>query len=371
MQILIIANNKIVFGRELRNELLLRGFHVSLLDFQTLELIDDKNNKNYKYYNMFKWLNRIPKLRMFFRMILIGKILSENNYDIINIHFSRWYYLLIIKVLLKRKYIITIYGSDFYRTSKIIKKIKKALYKYAKAITFTNPLTMKSFVKFYDDFEEKSYVCRFGLKTLEYIDKIRNINKRELKNKAGFNKDKIIVTCGYNSTIEQQHEKIIENILKLPLEIRKKIQFIFPMTYGDDVNKEKIKNILREANLDYIVLEEFLYGEENALIKLASDIMINLLKTDSFSGSMQEYLYANNIVITGSWLPYNVLDEAGIQHVKIDNIDELSQVLANIIDKGIESFDVSKNPKIISHFSLWENTINSWINVFKNVSLSE
>ncbi len=169
---------------------------------------------------------------------------------------------------------------------------------------------------------------------------------------------------GYNSSKEQQHDKIIENILKLPKNLLERIQFIFPMTYGDDVHKEKIKNMLNQTNLDYIVLEEFLYGDNNANIKLASDIMINILETDSFSGSMQEFLYANNIIITGSWLPYEVFDNEGIQYVKIDDISELYLELKKVIDSDIQTFDTSKNKNIISKLSLWKNTIESWIDVY-------
>lgn len=364
LKILIIANSKVVFGKELKSELINKDCDIYLLDFESLSLYDKKHNENTKYTNLFNKYKSIPKISMFFRMMYIKKIIQDNNYNIVNIHISRWFYLIILPWLIKQKLVITFYGSDFYRTSNLIKNIQNPLYKAADAITFTNPLTKKSFIKYYKKFENKSYVCRFGLKTLEFIDKNRDINKEELRKSLGYDLEKIIVTCGYNSTKEQQHEKIINNLIKLPKEILKKVQFIFPMTYGDNINKEKIKVILEQVNLDYIILEEFLYGDDNANIKLASDIMINMLETDSFSGSMQEFLYANNIVITGSWLPYEVFDNAGIQYVKIDDISELYLELKKVIDSDIQTFDTSKNKNIISKLSLWSNTIESWVNAY-------
>lgn len=364
MKILIIANSKVVFGKELKSELISKNCDIHLVDFESLLLYDKKHNKNMKYTNLFNKYKSIPKISMFFRMMYIKKIIQENKYNIVNIHISRWFYLIILPWLIKQKLVITFYGSDFYRTSNFIKNIQKLLYKKAHVITFTNPLTKNSFIEYYKDFKNKSYVCRFGLKTLEFIDKNRDINKKELRKYLGYDLEKIIVTCGYNSTKEQQHEKIINNLIKLPKEILEKAQFVFPMTYGDIIHKEKIKSILNQTNLDYIVLEEFLYRDDNANIKLASDIMINILETDSFSGSMQEFLYANNIIITGEWLPYEVFDNAGIHYVKIDDINELYLELKKVIDSDIQTFDTSKNKNIISELSLWSNTIESWLDAY-------
>lgn len=364
MKILIIANSNVVFGKELKNELINKAFDVSLLDFESLTLYDKSNNENSIYTNLFRKYKSIPKLSMFFRMMYIKKVIKENDFDIVNIHISRWFYLIILSWLSKQKLVITFYGSDFYRTSNFIKKVQTVLYKKADAITFTNPLTKKSFIEYYKTYEDKSYICRFGLKTLNFIDKNRDISKKELRKSLGYDIEKIIITCGYNSTKGQQHEKIIKNLVKLPKKLLRKIQFVFPMTYGDNINKEKVKSILKLTNLDYIVLEDFLYGDNNANIKLASNIMINMLETDSFSGSMQEFLYANNIIITGSWLPYEVFDNAGIQYIKIDDIDELYSQLEKVIDEDVKTFDTSKNINIISELSLWNNTIESWQDVY-------
>ncbi|WWW10889.1 glycosyltransferase [Arcobacter cryaerophilus gv. pseudocryaerophilus] len=214
MRILIIANSKDVFGKELKNELLNKNLDVNLLDFGTLEMFDKNNSEDKRYSKLLEKFKNISKLSMLFRLWYIKSIIKENDFDIINIHVSRWFYLIILPWLLKQKLIVTFYGSDFYRTSNFIKNIQKPLYKKANAITFTNPLTKNSFLEYYKDFENKSHVCRFGLKTLEFIDKNRGINKKVLRELLGYDLEKIIVTCGYNSTKEQQHGKIVENILK-------------------------------------------------------------------------------------------------------------------------------------------------------------
>lgn len=367
MKRLLIANASSIFAKELRAELFSKGLDTYLLDFESLRLFDDKNSEIKKYANRFSKYENIPKISMLMRMLIIKELLREHGFDVINIHYSRWYYLIILKELARSKLIVTFYGSDFYRVSDKIKNIQKPLYKKADALTFTNPLTKESFLEYYGDFESKSFVCRFGLKTLDYIDKNRDKDKAEIKKELGYDETKIIVTCGYNSSKAQQHKKIIEHILKLPNDMLKKVQFIFPLTYGDMPYKEEVRSILKSTDLDYIILEDYLYEDNNAYIKPASDIMINILQSDSFSGSMQEFLYAGNVVITGSWLPYGVFDKEGIKYLKIDKSDDLSDKLMQIVQnlevykKGLDT-----NRDIIYNLSSWKSNIQNWIDIYED-----
>ena len=366
MKILLIVNSSIVFGNELKEALGTSSFDTYLLDFESLELlhqgkIDRSISKKFDKYK------KIPKLHMLYRLYFINKFLKSESFDIVNIHYSRWVYVWILKTLKQSKLIITFYGSDFYRVSNSIKNIQKKLYGKADAISFTNSLTRDAFVKYFNSFEEKSLVCRFGLKTLDYIDKNREKEKTKIRKILGYSKEKIIVTCGYNATSAQQHKKIIDALMKVNEEVLEKIEFVFPMTYGNMAYKEEIKSILKVSGLRYLVLEEFLYEDDNAYVKLASDIMINVLETDSFSGSMQEFLYAQNYVITGSWLPYELFDKEGIVYSKIDTLDELGNTLVWQINNMNTKEDLEKNRDVIYKLSSWKNNISSWVQMYENV----
>jgi len=365
LKILIIANSTIVFGKELKSELEKKGKEVCLLDFESLSL-QCKKDIDTSYSDLFLRYKQLPKLHMFFRLYFMAKLIKRENFDLVNIHYIRWVYIFLLPVLTKSRFVATFYGSDFYRSSNLVKRIQRLIYKQADALTFTNPLTKEAFTQYYKGYEEKSYVCRFGLKTLDYIDKNRQRQKEELRDTLGYSTSKIIVTCGYNATRAQQHKKIIEELVLLEELNLNKIQFVFPMTYGDMLYKEEIKNLLRKSGLDYVVLEEFLYEDDNAYVKLASDIMINLLETDSFSGSMQEFLYANNYVITGSWLPYEVFDKEGIVYYKLDFTRQLNRKLVDVLEAIDQDKDtLANNPSIISRLSSWKNNINNWIDVYE------
>ncbi len=364
MKTLLIAHSSTVFGRETFKKLKESGIDICMLDFETLKFFDGDNNIEDSYAKSFEKYLKLPKIHMIFRMYFIGKFLSCNSFKAINIHFVYVFYILIYTILAKHNLILTIYGSDFYRMNGFKRWIQKFLYKKAKTITFTNVLSQKSFIEYYGAFEEKLRVCRFGLETLDFIDSNRTKNVLEIKQILGYSQTKTIVSCGYNSTKAQQHEEIIKNILMLDPEIINKIQFIFPMTYGDKFYKESIKNILSKTNIDYLVLEDFLYEDQNAYIKLASDIMINVLKTDSFSGSMQEFLYANNIVITGSWLPYDLFDKSGIVYYKVDSINQISTKLTEVVSE-LNKKNTAPNIPIIYGLSSWKNNIKSWVEVYE------
>lgn len=370
MKVLLIASAEDVFGRGLQCQLLERNINASLLDFGSLVLIDENEKRITKYVELYLGIRVFLKIKMFLRMWIIKKIIQESNPDIINIHVSRWFYLMILPWIKRRGLIITFYGSDFYRTSALVKRIQTILYSNADAITFTNPITRSSFLDFYKDFYHKSYVCRFGLDALDFIDKNKKLEKMDLKRKVGFSTNKIIVTCGYNSTKAQQHEKVIYTVLKLPATILEKFQFIFPLTYGDQDWKIRVKKILNATELDYICLENFLHADQNAYIKIASDIMINTLETDSFSGSMQEYLYANNVVMAGAWLPYDVFDKAGVKYIRVKDFNEINTWLADIARMGVSNFDTVGNDEVIGKLSRWPCVIDSWLDVYVNVNQS-
>jgi len=370
MRVLILGNTSSVFPKELRDELSKKAIKASLLDNKTLELFLDGLSVDRSYLLKFKKYRNIPKVNVLVKLFLIGKIIKYNNFDVVNIHYSFWQaiILLILFRKLNVKFIITFYGSDFYRSSLKMKKKQTLLYRLANALTFTNPVTKEEFVNLYHDFEEKSYVCRFGLKTLDYIDKNREKSKAHIKKHLNYKIDKVIVTCGYNATKAQQHEKIINELSSLDANLLSKIQFIFPLTYGDERNRDRVKNLLKESELDYLVLDKFLYEDDNAYIKLGSDIMINVLQTDSFSGSMQEFLYAENIVITGKWLPYTVLDNHGIKYIKIDQIENALGSKLNYAVENISSLkkELEININIVSRLSSWNNTIDRWLDTFEN-----
>lgn len=365
--ILIVANSKDAFGRPLLFNLLKRGVGATLVDFESLDLIEQDNTFSNEYSKKMPSLTLGRKWRMLWRLYYLVKLLNSRDYDVINIHISRWFYILIYPFVNWSRVVITIYGSDFNGVSMVQSWLMKLIYRKVSKITFTNEILLDKFNQSNAYAAGKTKICRFGLDGLEYVDKNRSLCKADIRKSIGYSENKYIVTCGYNSSIEQQHFRIIDSLKKMPPGITTRCQFVFPLTYGDFIYRDKVKKYLSNSGLDFIILENYLVRDDNAKIKLASDMMLNLLEKDSFSGSMQEFIYAGNLVIVGSWLPYNVLDDAGLTYFKIDQVEEVSGKIQELMDRVLDEFEIDRNVEIIASLSSWDCVIDSWISIYRSV----
>lgn len=299
----------------------------------------------------------------------IKKIQKLKFYDVIHIHYVTPLFAKYAKQLKSKceKLIVTIWGSDYYRSDYQVRQLQKILYDEADLITFDNEETMEDFIKFYgNNFINKTTVNRFGLTALEYIDKIRNINKEILKEQYEIPKNSIVVTCGYNATKAHNHIQIIQELNKIKEKLPNNLFFIFPMTYGKEQEYIiEVKELLNKCGFKYKILEDFMNFDEVALYTKITDIMIQVQTTDTLSASMQEQIYSGNIVITGEWLPYKILENKKIFFIKVNKFDELGNKLIEIIN-NLEYYKekCKDNPEKIYKLSSWNETIYSWYNSY-------
>lgn len=287
----------------------------------------------------------------------IRELVKLHQYDIVHIHYARYWISGWIKDF-PGKVIVTIWGSDFYRASAIALKLMRSLFQKAHTITFPSQKMSDDFAKAYDT-RPKHKIVRFGLEAFEYIDMKRTGMKRTDR--------KINITIGYNRTVAQQHLLILGELKKINSEILKDIRIIIPFTYGplDKEYREEIENSLKELEVEYIFIEEFLEDEAVAELRLESDIMIQLQPTDAFSGSMQEYMYADNVVITGSWLPYDDMKKKGIFFEEIEKMEDLSDKLVYVISRYNElKAKCENNIRLLNSISGWDSNINEWMNLY-------
>jgi hypothetical protein len=325
--------------------------------------------KNFYYTYTNSILTRIPKIKgAIIRLMIIFALLRfKKKYDIVHIQFinDNIIYFNIFRKFAS-KVIISVWGSDFYKAKGMNLWLKKRILKNADIITFANDQTKDDFLKKIST-DAQYKICRFGLLPLEYIETI-NSSKMESKKFLNIPENNTVITIGYNLNKNQQHIKIIEEIEKLKSNsCFSDLLFILPLTYPEDKYnyKSEIKNHLNKSGINYRLIEDFLPETDNAHLRNASDIMIQLQISDQLSGAMQEYLYTENLVITGSWLPYKVLIDNEINMILLNSISELSSVL----DKSISNLEnlkqsLSKNRKIIMKLSSWRENVKYWIELY-------
>lgn len=301
---------------------------------------------------------------------LTDKINLIEKYDIIHIHFLSPFYGFVAKQIRKKcdKIIVTIWGSDYYRTTQDERQFQKNIFEIADNINFGNENTLIDFNDYYNQiYNDKLSVCRFGLIQLEYIKAFINDDKVKLRDTLSLPENSIVITCGYNASPAQNHLSIIESILKVKNQLPTNCYFLFPMTYGDKELVISVRKRLGESGINYRIYNEFLSEEDTAKLRLVSDIMIQVQTTDQLSGSMQEYLYAENVIITGSWLPYSVFKNKGIYFIDVDKVEDVGNKLVDSI-RNLHSlrYKCSSNKEIIWNMTSWEKAINNWINVYKS-----
>ena len=325
--------------------------------------------KIYKSYSLNSFIQKLPLIRKYYNQWQYTSNFKQikEHYDIIHIHYVDAFASCLINEIKKKgkKLILSFWGSDFYRANEKIRKKLKNLVIIADAITFTNPKMKNDFFEYYGNMNTSVEIVRFGLEPLEFLKKLKAA-KSESRRILGFPDDHIIVTIGYNSSPAQQHIEIIESIKEVTNKLPGNVFFVFPLTYGPKGKHiEELKTILKNSGLKHKLLLEYMPDEKVAHLRNAGDIMIQLQTTDQFSGSMQEHMFTSNVVITGSWLPYDVLEENGVYFRKINKVQEVgSDLLYCVNNLEAEQSKTKSNKEIIYSLSSWPVNINSWVKLY-------
>ena len=209
-------------------------------------------------------------------------------------------------------------------------------------------------------------LCRFGLAPLDILQEL-TATKAECKIKLNWNVAKLAMTIGYNLSPFQNHLNILKQFENEEIqELKDRIQLVIPITYPKNERyKTQILEKLNQLPFEYVFYDAFLDDETIAYIRKASDLMIQLQVTDQFSGSMQEHLFTRNIVITGSWLPYDTIKKRGGWFIEIGNFEDLKAALPDLIN-NFEKYEqkTAPNPRVVSELSSWEKNIKDWISLY-------
>ena len=318
-------------------------------------------------------LMRIPKVRgLFIGRYRHGVLLNlAGRYDIIDIHFfSSYYDKLIVQLREQGKRIkITIWGSDFYRAdSKRIEEMRE-IFKLVNSIQLETEQVAEDLLDVFSEFKGKIAIANFGNVQLGIIDALlENNGKSTLRKKLGIPRDSIVISCGTNGSEGHQHSEIIRHIDRLPAKIKEKLFLLFPMNYGGDREYiSLIESKLKSLGLPYMLLEGFLPKEEFSKYVVLGDIVLSIQKSDSLSSAILEYLYANAILISGEWLPYQVLRNRGIEYmtVSMETITETIAYAVENIELIHKQFENNRNS--VSEFSSWNKAIPRWVDIYRKL----
>ncbi len=296
------------------------------------------------------------------------------SYDVCHIHSLDATYGPLIGILSKKAkhIVISVYGSELYDSLwKYFRILQRQLIDRAEVITFTNPRTSIDFLKVFGDrYRTKIRVIGLGTTPLEKINELIDEPRTDSRVKLGLPQNSIVVTCGYCGQSLHQHLKMLASIRNVSPSLPDNLFLVFPMTYGATPEyRNLVMRALADSGFRYKIFDMFMSDDDVARLRRATDIMINVPETDQFSGSMQEHVYAGNVVINGSWLPYDLLYDNGVFALKATTVDEVGLLLVN----AIENYQVlaarsQKGKDAIWALTSWEANTPKWIELYRELA---
>jgi hypothetical protein len=259
---------------------------------------------------------------------------------------------------------LNIGGSDFYRANTEERNFKKKLIQCADKVTAETTGIIQDVEMYYKDVvHNKIGLLPFGIEVLDFMHFVKQEDQYRFKKDHHISQNKLVVTCGHNAAKEHQHMAIIDALCALPKEIKEKITCVFPMTYpsGMDTYIDEVHSRMQGTDIDYVILTDFMDFQEMAEYAMISDIMIHVQTTDQLSSTMLEELYAESIVIAGSWLPYQSLHEKGIYFLDVNTIPDSTDIMKDVVTHVEAYRDKCKgNKKIVWEHSSWDELAPKW-----------
>ena len=339
----------------------------------------DAFNLRYQFFHskrkmplLVRLLSSIPKNRttIFILRNLCYKLILkavQKDYDVLDIHFFSRPYVRFLKAY-KKPYKLTIWGSDFYRENFLWNEKKRVVYKAASVIQVETITVKKDLIKYESSLSNKIMVCNFGVDILDEIEK--NKNSKYINKLIPNKKNQIVVTCGYNGGIAQQHIKILDQLNKLDAEIKGKLFLCIPATYGlSSSYAEEIENVLKSMAIDYCIIKNRLSEHEIAKLRLETDVVINMQTSDSLSSSLLEHLFAGNVLLLGEWLPTDTYNNYDIYYHTV-NEDNLTKKMSYVVQNlSAEKERSQGNYEKIKSFATWSSVNARQFEIYKNLTV--
>lgn len=272
------------------------------------------------------------------------------------------------------KVVLSVWGSDLFRVAGVenYRKQLKALERADVITSRSSEMKETLLAKFGREFSKKIRYAALGVPhtVLTDIDRYRTSQGRaEFVKKYNLLPHKKIVVISGSGRPDRQHPQIFDAITKLEKQVKDQIVLIVPITYDRSESYcLEVKEKLMAGDIETRLIENYLDNEALAQLRVFGDIMIHLPETDAFSAAMCETLYAENILITGSWLPYRSLKTAGVYYHEIEAVGELSEKLAEILNTyGHEKLKAKGNRTKIRPLIHWDGVIQGWRNVYEEL----
>lgn len=288
-------------------------------------------------------------------------ICKRGRYKAVDIHYpnvrflAAFFFLLLFRMDVK----LSLWGSDVLKVSGFRRAVLGFMMRHSSAISVASSSMADLVIDSYGCARAKIYVAPFCIPQIEEYLK-DGVIVRHCTNQQFIN-----VLCGTNGSDNQQFPGIVSAINALSASVFSSARFLFHMGYGGDKTRFVSESVTRDAVIAFD--NNFYQGSDLLEFRRTIQVLIQVQKTDQLSAAMIEHLALGAVVITGSWLPYKGLLDAGVFLYLIDDLDDLSSAIEDVINRYdfYASLCVRNKHLLSESFSkfsvneMWNNFLNS------------
>lgn len=253
-------------------------------------------------------------------------------------------------VVLRKRIHLHFWGSDIAKFNLLPLQVQAFVLRSAATITFATEAMKAALTALDASLAGKTFILPFGLESLSLIDEVRN------EGAEGAQQGAPLIVCGTNASENQQLLEMIPHLEAFALQ-HPEVRFVFPLNYGDENYRAAVGARLATSALRYEIVERFLTGRELAKFRADTVILVQLQKHDALSAAMLETLYAGGRVVTGAWLPYDILRSRGVDWTEVQDLHELPQALERALGGPM---DAMRNRELVGALFNWDVAGPAW-----------
>lgn len=317
-------------------------------------------------------LGRIPRVRMWAGIFANAAALTGlGPFDAVHCHYLSVVDLALGCVMARRHHApltATFFGSDLLRAAPGTLRRMERYLAQCRAITVFNREHVERIRSLYGEaMAQKTHVLDFGEGVFPHIDRVLAAGGRAAaKAHFGIGPERLTVAVGSSASRAQQQLEALRGLSRLDSALLERITIVLQHTYAHDdpACEAEVRALAESLPGQCLVLTDFLCDEESAFLRCAVDVYLHTIRTDAFSSSMKEYLYAGARVAYGSWLTYPTLQELSLSVRSFDCFEDLPLLVREAFGESWQPLDEAARQRLGS-VCTWASLAKQWLALYE------
>ncbi|MBE5802462.1 MAG: hypothetical protein E7319_09280 [Clostridiales bacterium] len=264
--------------------------------------------------------------------------------------------------------VATFWGSDLLRATAGELRGMRPFLTRCKAISVFNPDHVNRLRTLYgDEVAAKTRVLDFGEVVFPCIDQVHaTMDSAAVKSSFGIPADRLTVCIGSSASEAQQQLPALEALMQLDEATLSRLAIVLQHTYchDDPANEQQVQTLAASLPCQTVVLTEFLNDMESARLRCACDVYLHTIRTDAFSSSLKESLYAGARVAYGGWLSYPTLSELQLDVRRFAAFDQLPGLIHAALDGSWQPLTEDERRRL-GGICKWDSLASQWLEMYR------